>query len=262
MKQVFIRCALAFLSLFILSAYSCGGSAASSGFKIHIEEIISDELGVTPLGGIGGVEVAANWINDLPNRTITGTVTHLDDVTDGSGNLVIANARVPAVWETTWSDQGHCSNQGVFGDRNEIEDGDTIAYICLTLSAPFFDASPEVVDETSLPTMTLHSLVSNIDTTYGTPLVDFRDVGGNLLGTATVSWVSADHTQLSVSPWPLAGVYDGSYSAVTRVYNSDGSMRYVGASRFVTSGNPKPDALPPPPDGGCGGTGGIANSCN
>lgn len=262
MKKRLVHCVLGVLSFLVLSAFSCS-SSPSSGFKVHIEEIISDEFGVTPLGGIGGIGVAANWEGDLPNRTIIGSLTSFSGTTNNGGDVAIVNARVPAVWEITWIDQNHCDNEGVIGDRNDVEDGDTIAYFCVAFTTPFFSATPNLIDSTNLTAMTLQSPQSNIDATYGTPLVDFRDMGGNLLGTVTVSWVSGDGTQLGVYPSPVGGVYDGSYSALTRVYNSDGSTRYAGATRFDTTGNPRPDPPPPPPDGGgCGGTGGVANTCN
>src|SRR5947209_5222667 len=112
MKKVLLRCMLFALSFIILTGFTCGSSTAP-GFKVHIEEIIQDDLGITLLGGISGIQVTTNHIQDLPNRTIRGTVLRLQDITNNDGNVSVIDARVPAVWEVTWADQNHCSNLGV-----------------------------------------------------------------------------------------------------------------------------------------------------
>ena len=120
-----------------------------------------------------------------------------------------------------------------------------------------------------------------IDSTYGPPVVEYKDDYGNSIGTGTVTAVGSDGTWLDASPPDLSGAYSGTYTVEISNRYWDGQLQMVGLAAMSAYGRDRPDSdgdgwyddedcYPydstrwdcSDPGGGCGGGGGgVAMPC-
>ncbi len=80
-----------------------------------------------------------------------------------------------------------------------------------------------------------------LDSTYGTPVVEYKDDYGNILGAGTVTAVGADGTWLEAAPPDLSQAYTGNYIVEISNRYADGQLQMVGLASMYAYGRDRPD---------------------
>jgi hypothetical protein len=119
-----------------------------------------------------------------------------------------------------------------------------------------------------------------LDSTYGTPVVLYKNEYGNPVGAGTVTAVASDGTWLEAAPPDLSQGYSGNYTVEISNRYWDGQLQTVGLASMYAYGRDRPDTDGDgwyddedcypfdstrwdcfDPGGGCGGGGGIQQPC-
>ncbi|HKA19104.1 MAG TPA: hypothetical protein VKN18_12510 [Blastocatellia bacterium] len=188
------------------------------------------------------VQVIGNWQGDNGFGSICGSQQTLNITTGSDGTKRISDGRVPAVWIFTRSG-GHTGCGTIFNILRAISCAQTTTLEC-TLTGSNFGISPASIDVNAPPATALLS-GQGLNTTYGTPTVEFYDEYGSYLDGRVANTVSSDGTWLEATMPGLSGAYSGTYTIVILNATSDGSREVVGIATVWIYGN---DAPVPPPD--------------
>lgn len=98
-----------------------------------------------------------------------------------------------------------------------------------------FSASPSSIDLESPPsTMTIYG--SDIDSTYGMPVVEFYDNNSDFVGRETATSVDSGGTWLVVNTPDLSSVYSGDYQIEVHNVNSSSGYDFIGVTDVITYG--------------------------
>src|SRR5215204_4836952 len=79
-------------------------------------------------------------------------------------------------------------------------------------------------------------------TTYGTPVVNYRDWTGMVVGSGTVSAIAGDGTWLDASPPDLSQAFTGTYTVHFNNINASGQYVLVGTATMEAYGREPPDS--------------------
>jgi hypothetical protein len=150
------------------------------------------------------------------------------------------------------------------GDANAVEFADADSAGCLHYPRPdstgncgsvratpagsgfFFFFSPSAIDlQAPPPTFTITG--GDLDTTYGMPLVEFRNESGYVISQTTAIAVASDGSQLEAYTPDLSWCYTGTYEVYISNANSDGGWNLLSSANVDLYGND-----PPPPPDPCG----------
>jgi len=232
----------------LLTVVSSCDQPPSLGFRIHTtltHFVVGSPMPVTDTAT--GVGVAGNFDSVINNATPTrGSVAGFSGFTNGSGNLDINNAKLPANWHIGETN-GFCAGQG--GNVAILGQGVTIPLDCRQVPFRFFSFVPETIQRDSPPaSITIEG--TDISSEGGMPTVEYYDLNGTLIAQDTATDVAYDGSSLTAPAPNLSLFASGSYVAVVR--NADGNSPGDGVVVIFDYVEPPPDDPPPDPDS-CGG---------
>jgi hypothetical protein len=163
----------------------------------------------------------------------------------GSGACNVAGGRVPARWRII-PNGGACLVFLTPLDR-DVTVGSTQQAACLIPNFGALSADPSSINLQAPPASVTIS-GGGFDATYGMPLIEYYDqYSGDLIASATASWVAADGLTLQLIAPDLMGVTSGSYNIVVSNIAADLSTTPVGVAP-VTACCIDPLPPDPPPD--------------
>jgi hypothetical protein len=269
-----IKLTILALAVLVLSAYSCNGPSlppTTSGGGFFIETEFQSSTGpIFPIS-VPFVTTGWTWKKDVPGFTAVGDARSFEITTGVTAIALSENGRVPALWDVQWLAGGPPECIGAPDDpalgEFQSDPGRTTEVICFeqtgTSSAAIqgsqdftFSPSPIYTDGSSGNIATISG--KGFSSQFGFPLLQYYDMSGNLVQQANATSVAPDGTWINAPIPDISQVQVGAYVGFVYNPNSSGSYTYIGTTSVIVL-NP----LPPPPDGGgCGGTGGIGNTCN
>lgn len=245
MKKLIFSILIIALGAFLFEACSPNTAPGQTGgFRIKTLAFYGTTNVIPTTASVQGVFTSATG-------STTGTTTSFNQESNGGGDLIINDGKVPGNWQfrvgPTLNGLSHCLGYTFYDQTVSAND---IVHLQCQGSFFRFEASPESLDALNPPaTMTLTG--DGLDDTYAVPVIAFYDELGNVVASAPashVNWQKDGIHSVDVSVPELNLVYDGIYTARVNNVLSDGSWELVGAAPLTVSGNP-------PPIGGGGGGG-------
>jgi hypothetical protein len=217
----------------------------SDGFLVRtFEQDFVNGIPTAPARIVPGISFAGKFEFQVPNALFVGIHNTCGGTTDPLGFFPCPNVTIPGVWSFIEL-SGPCFGRGDILEQT-IFPRDHVFLVCKTNLQTFL-VIPDTEDVNSTsPTIEMTGV--GMDSTYGMPVIQFGDWGGNVVASTNTTAINSDGTWVQAPTPYLGNIYSGTYLVVVSNVQADGSLMRVGAAWMVVMGNEPPPPPPPDPD--------------